>query len=98
VSTMTNSVQEKKLRIRIYHAAAESIEQLHYCGCCAAIRNNDARNNFKEVEIFEKWFKTADTDMLAYWMGKCSCETHENIPLRVLAMCFMAAMVEAGDA
>jgi transcription elongation factor Elf1 len=95
---MGTSTDTTKLRVRIYHAAAESIERQRHCGCCSAIRNNDARNNFKEVDIFSDWFKPSKEDTLAYWFGKCSCETQDNVPVRVLALCFMAAMVEAGDA
>jgi hypothetical protein len=85
---------DRAKRARRYLRAAEALELREACGCCAALYNNGGKS---ELEPFKAVFEPASYPD-PYWMGLCKCHTDENIPFRVLAMCFMAAMVERGDA
>ena len=81
-------------RAKRYLRAAESLETRDACGCCAALYNSGGK---QEMEPFKAVYEPGYFSD-PYWMGLCKCHTDENIPFRVLALCFMAAMVEAGDA
>lgn len=93
MTTDSRSARSKQRAAR-YLRAAEDLELKVVCGCCAALYNNGGKS---EMEVFKGLYEPQKT-LEPYWMGSCKCITDKNIPFRVLAMCFMAAMVEAGDA
>lgn len=91
---MTRPSTERMKRAAIYLKAAERIETFESCGCCDALINSQGS---AEERIFSALFKPRGRHGMEYWMGPCVCDSDENVGFRVLAMCFMAAMAEAGD-
>lgn len=58
-----------------------------------------ATANYKEESAFvERYMKTFSTRSDGFLTIRQFDETRDPIGIRVLALCFMAAMVEAGDA
>lgn len=69
-------------------------------GCCDAINKvttGDPCIRSAQEAVFAAYFKPENTNYV-YWGGQWSDDSRERHACRILALCFMAAMVEAGDA
>lgn len=81
----------------IFLQAAKLIEdQKASCGCCLAISEAGGEGYLPEGEHGKKMFRVYPEGMNGGW-GRYPIHGGERGP-RILALCFMAAMVEAGDA
>jgi hypothetical protein len=99
--TLTEMMEE---RIAIYEEAAEIIEQKEALGCCAALSMAD---RFEapafEALVMEDVFLDIEANpdqRTGYWMAEFgerggAPEVNER---RILALCFMMALIETGDA
>ena len=97
------STKGDKKRAAIYREAARRIERkLNYC-CCYAIRritgNHKLGDEMREVFAARR---IQENRWSGHWMVEIGemryGESAEVQNRRILALCFMAAMVEAGDA
>ena len=102
----TLSTDYRTKRAKVYRDAAELLchQDTKECwGCCDAINKivcGSALTDTQQKEEFEHYFKPVSKTLYwgslwgdddAFWSGSIhNC--------RILAICFMAAMVEAGDA
>jgi hypothetical protein len=106
---MTNASTDKNSRAAIYRAAARQMEKnfdrdLHngayWYGACDNIAHvvtgSAVRSDCAEALAFERVFRPKS--VYAYWGDEWGCNHDERRNIRILALCFMAAMVEAGDA
>ena len=87
------STEGRKKRAALYRKTAQFIEQRGQGACCYSLSKCGARGN--EHMNFAAFFKPQNCG--PYWWGVPSWEPNYHGP-RILALCFMAAMVEAGDA
>lgn len=81
----------------VYRLAAqgkERIENGFYVGCCHSI--GFAVDDFRAPDLCKKMKELyAPSSRATWWMGKCNTANHE---VRILALCFMAAIAESeGD-
>lgn len=77
----------------------DSGERRQHQACCTALRRvagDDWDQASDLIGRFEKVFMPEGRDSCSCWYG--APENPNNQGPRVLALCFMAAMVEAGDA
>jgi hypothetical protein len=81
-----------------FRHAAKAVEDGQWCSCCNAINFSTDSTSFAERmnEAFKNYFKPDGAGL--WWWGGCACRMTSTRGPRVLALCFMAAMVEAGDA
>jgi hypothetical protein len=98
------TLTEMEERIAIYEEAAEIIEQKEALGCCAALSMAD---RFEapafEALVMEDVFLDIEANpdqRTGYWMAEFgerggAPEVNER---RILALCFMMALIETGDA
>jgi len=96
--TMACSTETSKRRTKVYRTAARRCEKEAEWGACIYISfaNQNTKNETllkwtsdPEVIAFRKFFYPDELAGSLWW--------EDNDP-RTLALCFMAAMVEAGDA
>lgn len=86
-------------RAAIYRKAAKMIEDKQACSSCIALdfagAGEESRRKYSAVFRPEK----PDDPAGIFWWRDCGCHgTRRYRDPRILALCFMAAMVEAGDA
>lgn len=83
-----------------FRVAAKEMEDGGWCACCEAIRHAmpETRIRDRMLKEFDAYFKPEGGDFVLWWWGGCCCQMPSTRGPRVLALGFMAAMVEAGDA
>lgn len=84
---------------KVYREAARLIEAgSANCGCCFAISLAGGRGYLPEGEHAKMMLKTFPEGMRGGWGHYRAHGGDQDQSPRILALCFMAAMVEAGDA
>ncbi len=74
-----------------YLKAASRIEDQTMCGCCCAIESTGlSTKKFLTLMSPNQFLDQSGS----FFFGRCKCWTNEHIPVRVLALCFMAAIAE----
>lgn len=97
-----NPSTNRKAKAAVYLAAAKEVAEVMYQhergerpqhkACCTALTDVDA--TIGEKILFGKYFMPKYAS--SFWFG--DPQEPQNRNPRILALCFMAAMVEAGDA
>lgn len=90
---------DRRADAETFRAAASLIERdIAHCGCCFAIEQAGGKGYLPEGRHAQMMLKTFPEGMQGGWGGYRANGGDPDQSPRILALCFMAAMVEAGDA